>query len=208
VPAACTPLDGFFDAADRPRLEVRFRGPINGDGDGPAQPGIASPRLRLDAGDVPLFGIGSAAKLKTPLGQPRRIEIASFGPSDQPGRARSVVVSIVESLLSSGGPDGRIEVPAVSTYALYATTADLTMNPSTGQANRLCVTAVPDGARPSWLAACDPPASPVATSTLLKVFGSIAMTTDPLAIDAYMKPLKTPRCICADGKGGWAKCPD
>ncbi|MBM4397718.1 MAG: hypothetical protein FJ087_18770, partial [Deltaproteobacteria bacterium] len=46
----------------------------------------------------------------------------------------------------------------------------------------------------------------VEVGATVKLFGSIPMSSDPAVIDGTLKALGMSRCICPDGKGGWAAC--
>ncbi len=203
----CHPPTGFFAGGQPDRLEFRVRGLVNATG--AASPSAAVANLSAWNGETryPLYGTFTSATLKKDA-YTTRVEVGSFGPPRAAGMlAGQGLVSIDSSVVQRLNAETETVIDSSQPYAVFSVVMDYWADASTGSANRFCIVAVPDTRQPSRLTACRSGGALV-EGEMLKVFGTVPMTWDAAAIDAYLAPLKIATCTCLlAAPDQWGACP-
>jgi len=206
---ACVPPAEFLEhGVAEPYLEFRFRGALNAeDSPSPAQAlGWFKGVLADDV--VSLSGVYTAGKISFPGGQ-QRLVLESYGAAaGKEVRARYAVVSPDSSLFADVVEQPHLigKPAAPFDYDLFASVADVYLDPATGEADMICVTGVADSTRPWELYVCDAESFAVEAKTTVKLWGIIPLDTDPEAVEAYLAPLNMPVCNCRQPGGDWKPC--
>lgn len=207
-PTPCGVPEGFFQqGAAGERLEWRVRGGLNRP-DAPEPLGaIANLTAWVGGTRYPLYGTWASAALSSEVFGDR-VTVASFGPPRTEGWILGEALLNLDALLVQGLVDGVVrDLDARDWGRVVAMTIDLAGDPGTQAANQVCISGVPDWSRGGRLAGCRDADGPLQTGELLRVFGSLAMTSDPTAIETYLARLNLPRCSCLQPDGTtWAPC--
>ncbi len=196
--APCLPPDGFLDATDDDLLQIRFRGPASDLGEAV----LSGSRFRLDGEWRAYHGFGAVARIEGDL-----LIVDSLGPQRSPEwDQRGVTVGLDMSLFEETEPDGSLEIDnsQLGRFALAA--YDVALEPSPDVAVRACLFAVPDVSGQARLRFCGAGARAPVEGDPWKVFGSVPMSLDIEAIEAYATAMGEPRCRCQDAAGTWTEC--
>ncbi len=206
-PATCRPPTGFFAGGQARRMEIRFRGLLNAAGTAAPSAAVANESVWDGETRYPLYGTFTSAALKKD-GFSTRVEVNSFGPPRGAGMlATQALVSIDATVVARLREGVEVVIDASQPYAVLAAALDFWGDAATGTADRYCIVAVPDTTQPSRLAGCRTAGVPV-EGELLKLFGSVPMTWDATAIQAYLAPIQVPACSCLlVAPDQWGPCP-
>jgi D-alanyl-D-alanine carboxypeptidase len=207
APVACE-VPGDMFGGDSDRLEIRFRGLVNTQASASPAPAIANLSAWMSGTRHPLFGTWTWGKFNPNPVFPR-IEIESYGPPRISGASvGAAFVTMAPAVLADLPGDGMLYLDASTPYQVIALVMDIWMTPA-GEAERFCVAAVPDLFRPgSRLSFCDPATFEGKAGEMLRLFGSVTLTSDDEAIENYLKPIQIPRCTCPGPDGVWGPCDD
>ena len=205
---ACDEPEGFFhDYDDGPYVHVRFKGPVNPAGTLYPAPGIGMALERLETEEVPLYGWSALAQLHQ-AGFRNSLRVESVAPVGTGGvDARSATVDIATSTFTLLDEDGVYTLAAANPGAAFVTVSDVTMDPVTRRGTRLCFTAVSDLGRGGHLRVCEPKHFTPTAGAELRLFASLAVTTDEAEIESTLGMMGVPRCMCPDAAGEWGACP-
>ncbi|HOU53564.1 MAG TPA: serine hydrolase domain-containing protein [Myxococcota bacterium] len=207
-PTPCGVPEGFFqEGASGERLEWRVRGGLNRP-DAPEPLGaIANLTAWMGGTRYPLYGTWASAALSSEVFGDR-VTVTSFGPPRGEGWIFGEALLNLDATLVQELQDGVVrDLDARDWARVVAVTMDLAGDAATQAANRVCISAVPDWSRAGRLAGCRETEEPLQTGELLRVFGSLGMTSDPGAIETYLGRLNLPRCSCLQPDGTtWAPC--
>ena len=207
-PAHChVPEDFVQGATDGERLEWRVRGGLK-QPDAPAPLGaIANLTAWIGGTRHPLYGTWASAALSAEVFGDR-VTVTSFGPPRSGDWIFGEALLNLDALLVGGLEEGVVRDLDVRDWGrVVAVTMDLAGDPATRAADRVCISGVPDWGRGGRVAGCREAEGPLQTGELLRIFGSLAITSDPAAIDAYLARLDLPRCSCLQPDGtSWAPC--
>ncbi len=190
-----------------PGLDFRFRGVINAADEKDSVPGLGSFILLENGGHHDAYGIYNMAKLgkDTPS---TRLEIDSFGPAVSTDSDLSGVIISMDASVTDRLDHGTLKYTNRVPYAVAVVVQDIWTDKVSGKPNKACVHAVLDTTATSWLYFCDAGSVEIKKGNIIKVFGSIALTWDPNAIEAYIRPFGLARCVCAGQDGKWEPCPE
>ncbi|MBM4354582.1 MAG: beta-lactamase family protein [Deltaproteobacteria bacterium] len=206
---ACVPPEGFLDGDGGPHLEFRYSGVVSADTDPLPAPGMVhAVAAFVEDSHVPLYGLASTALLKKSAFQ-TRVDFQTVGPGADPEYPLvAASVSATTALLASDGTDTELDLATMPAYTLFAATVKIRIDPVTSKADRFCFTGVPQAQSPGRLFRCGTSAGKVEVGQRVKLFASVPLTSDPLAIADYVDVLKMAVCMCIQDNGTWAVCTD
>jgi D-alanyl-D-alanine carboxypeptidase len=203
----CVAPEGFLAPPQGvPSLQFGFKGMLASDVPGKEIPGIGTFRGQFENKNWTLYGLYAGAKLTT-AGLQQRVEVDALGPGDgKKVLARYTVLSVAAVDIASTGQDRVLDLTSAAPYTLFGFVANIAGTQTGPQ--ELCVVAVPSPAESSSVFVCGGSTAAPAVGETVKLFGNVEMTMDTNAIDAYLAPLKIPRCLCREGTEAWAACED
>lgn len=207
VPAICTPVEGFFDLADGPYVQARFKGDVNALGEETPVGGVNE--WNFYDGDVttPLYGYGSHAILQM-SGLQTRLVMNSYAPANvEDFQIRATAISIDRSLFDSLDATGVYELSMSNPGAVFITISELQTDEN-GDPTKLCFTGVNDFTRTSTIQVCNSGEFSPEPGAELKFFANIAIETDPVKVEQTLATLSIPLCLCMGEDGNWGACTD
>lgn len=202
----CHPPEGFFESPEEPVLHVRFRGLINKDKAEDPVGGVGIARMESEEGPFSVYGYWSAAK-ETLSGLQKRMDIEFIAPSSEEGfQLRYAVLGADMVTLSGADENGDVHGKPNAPYSISAVAADIRLDAQTQQPDKICFRAVRDSSHPATIHLCDHKEFTLQAGSLLRAFASVAVTTDPEAIEAYLAPLSLHLCNCPGPDGTLVEC--
>jgi len=207
-PAPCRPPEDFFTRPDEYNLQVRFRGAINTANAEEPDYGVSSTKVLLDDGQWHAYYIDNDLATLDGL-LPLRVQVETYGPSSDTGfNLRGLVLNIRARVFDEADEDGLITIEPGRADDVYLYLTNVALDENGVDANKICLTAVPNRQLPGYLYLCDRDTFEPLVGKTLKLFGAFAMDWDEDNVVEYADTLGIAACECKGEEGQWNPCPD